>query len=209
MVSSAPAGDIAAYKAKLQAWLADEAFWSELDRYVDVFANEVYVSVLNWAVSGATLQKRAKRMNEYFQHMATLVADAPKSVQAARAFLLRTYLPLANALWPHTIGETNVLDVPGMQQFLSAQTYALRQYAEGHPSVVPADLVGFGWAPLGGMSANRQEVAARLANALHLSTAGDPKDACGPITDRVWCEAEVPEVPAEFNLAWKTFDSWD
>jgi hypothetical protein len=207
--SNAREDDVATYKEKLKAWLADEAFWSELDRYVDVFANEVYVSALNWGVSGMTLQKRAKRMNDYFQHMATLVADAPKSVQAARAFLQRAYLPLANALWPHTIGDTNLLDRGQMLQFLSAQTYALREYAEGHPRVVPPDLVGFGWAPVGGTQVDWKAMAARLANALHLSTAAEPKDACGPISDRLWCESVETVPPAQFNLAWRAFDSWE
>jgi hypothetical protein len=210
--STSGAAEVAAYKAKLQAWLADEAFWGELDGYVDVFANEVYVSSLSWGVSGIPFAKRAKRMNEYLQHVASLVGAAPKSVQAARSVLRRTYMPLANAAWPHpAIGDTHLLDVDQMRHYVSTQVYALRQYAEAYPQVVPAGLIGFAWAPFalgpGYDDVKRNEIAARLANALHLSTAGTPKDACGPATERIWCEGEVDD--ASFNPAWRAFDSWD
>ena len=151
-------------------------------------------------------------MNEYFQHMATLAGSAPKSVQASRSFLRRAYLPLANAAWPHTlIGDTNLLTADLMSHFVSTQTFALRQFAEGHPRTVPPGLVGFAWAPIasfpGYSEAKRDQIAARLANAVHLSAAGSPKDACGPATERVWCEGEVEG--AWFNPVWRSFDSWD
>ncbi|HXV34246.1 MAG TPA: hypothetical protein VD769_09570 [Gaiellaceae bacterium] len=210
--STAGPSEVAAYKADLQAWLADEAFWTELDGYVDVFANEVYASSLSWGVSGAPFPKRAKRLNDYFQHMATLVEAAPKSVQAARSFLRRTYLPLANAAWPHTsIGDTNLLTADLMSHFVSTQTYALRAFAEGHPRTVPQGLLGFAWAPIaafpGYSQEGRDQIAARLASAVHQSTAGKPKDACGPPTERVWCEGEVEG--AWFNPEWRSFDGWD
>lgn len=53
MPSDSSTADVAAYRESLQAWLMDEPFWSELDRYVEFFANEVYVSARNWGVSGA------------------------------------------------------------------------------------------------------------------------------------------------------------
>jgi hypothetical protein len=209
--TSEPAA-VAAYKEALKAWLADEAFWTELDRYVDVFANEVYVSSRNWGVSGAPLAKRAKRMNDYFQHMALLADDAPKELQAAAAFLRRTYLPLANAIWPSTVGDTQ-FSADLMKHYVSSQVYALRQFAEGHPGLVPQHLVGFAWAPLQGgapfySTKGRDEIAARLVSAIHDSigeASSAVKDACG-VPERIWCEGEVPG--AEFNGEWRIFDSW-
>ena len=145
--STSDAAQVAAYKASVQAWLTDEPFWSELDRYVDVFANEVYVSSLSWGVSG-TRSRRARRMNDYFQHMATLAEAAPQTVQAAPDFLRRTYMPLANASWPHPlIGDTHLLSAGLMQHYVSSQVYALRQFAEAHPRT-PQGLIGFAWAPV-------------------------------------------------------------
>jgi len=202
---------VAAYKAQLKEWLADEAFWTELDRYVHVFARDVYVSALSWGVDGAPLAKRAKRMNDYFQHMAVLADDAPKELQAARTFLQRAYLPLANAAWPHSgIGDTHLLSADLMGHFVSTQVYALRQFAEAYPRLVPQNLIGFGWAPIasfpGYTTAGRDQIAARLASAIRDSLAGAPKDACG-VPERIWCEGEVPG--AEFDTVWRIFDSWE
>jgi hypothetical protein len=213
--STTDAAEVAAYKTRLRTWLTDEAFWSELDRYVDVFAHEVYVSALSWGVSGAPLGERAKRLNEYFQHMAVLADDAPKSVQAARNFLHRTYLPLANAAWPHFgIGDTHLLSPDLMSQFVSAQVYALRRFAEAYPGIVPQHLIGFGWAPImqfpGYTPEGRDQIAARLASAIRVSTGELPssfKDACGPRGERTLCEGDVPG--AEFATAWSIFDSWE
>jgi hypothetical protein len=201
---------VMAYKAQLKAWLADEDFWAELDRYVDVFAHEVYISALSWGVSGITLAKRAKRMNDYFQHMAVLADDAPPEVQAARTFLRRTYLPLANAAWPHSgIGDTHLLSADLMSHFVSTQVYALRQFAEAYPRLVPQNLIGFGWAPIMTFPyspAGRDQIAARLARAIRDSLGASPKDACG-VPERIWCEGEVPG--AELDSEWRIFDSWE
>ena len=213
--STTDATEVAAYKTNLRAWLTDEAFWSELDRYVDVFAHEVYVSALSWGVGGTELPRRAKRLNEYFQHMAVLADDAPKSFQAARDFLHRTYLPLANAAWPHSgIGDTHLLDDKLMQQFASAQVYALRRFAEAYPRIVPQGLIGFGWAPIfqfpGYSPEGRDRIAARLARAIRDSIGEPPstfKDACGPFGERVLCDGDVPG--AEFDTVWSIFDDWD
>ena len=213
--STTDAAEVAAYKTSLRAWLTDEAFWSELDRYVDVFAHEVYVSALSWGVGGSELPLRAKRLNEYFQHMAVLADDAPKSFQAARDFLHRTYMPLANAAWPHPlIGDTHLLDDKLMQQFVSAQVYALRRFAEAYPRIVPQRLIGFGWAPIiqfqGYSPEGRDRIAARLARAIRDSIGEPPstfKDACGPFGARVLCDGDVPG--AEFETTWRIFETWD
>ncbi|HSK15471.1 MAG TPA: hypothetical protein VK915_04825 [Gaiellaceae bacterium] len=207
--------EVAAYKASLQAWLADEPFWAELDGYVDVFAHEVYVSSLSWGVDGAPLGKRVRRLNDYFQHMPILADAGRKRIEAARSFLRRTYLPLANAAWPHIgIGDTHLLDADLMRHFVSTQVYALRHYADANPRTVPPGLIGFAWAPIaafpGYSEAGRDQIAARLANAVRESTdelPSSPKDACGPPGDRAWCDGEVEG--AWFNLAWRTLDDWD
>jgi hypothetical protein len=213
--STSEPAEVAAYKASLRAWLEDEPFWAELDGYVDVFANEVYPSSLSWGVSGAPLGQRAKRLNDYFQHMTILAEAGPKSLQAARSFLRRAYMPLANAAWPHPgIGDTHLLSAELMQQYVSTQVYALRHYADAHPKTVPQGLIGFAWAPItnpdDGSEEGRDQIAARLAGAIRASTdelPTTPKDACGPPGDRLWCEGELEG--AWFNTAWRIFADWE
>jgi hypothetical protein len=203
--------EVAAYKARLKSWLMDEPFWSELDGYVDVFANEVYASSLAWGEDGASLVNRVRRLNDYFHHMTVLAEDAPKELDAVRDFLRRTYLPLANAAWPNpTIGNTDI-SADLMSRFVSTQAYALLHYPDSNPDTAFRAGIGFAWAPaamLDGYSPEgRDMIAARLAEALQAGTAGEPKDACGPEGARIWCNGVVEG--AELNKAWASLRDWE
>jgi hypothetical protein len=206
--------DVTAYKASVQAWLTDEPFWSDLDTYVDFFAHEVYASSLTWGVAGAPRATRAEYLNDYFHHLTILAEEGPETVEAARTFLRRTYLPLANALWPSPTGDTNLLSAETMSQFISTQVYAIRHYANAHPQTAPQGRIGFGWAPLIGLpgysEAGRNMIRKRLASAIHESYeegGHSQMGACGPPGEHVWCQGEVDE--AELNDAWKIFAFWD
>lgn len=207
--------DPSGYKAGLQAWLEDEPFWTGLDAYVDVFAQEVYASVLNWGVAGAPLARRAEYLNDYFHHVTELAEAGPEAVEAARTFLRRTYLPLANAAWPHpAIGDTHLVSAETMAGFVSTQVYAIRHYANAHPRTAPQGRIGFGWAPNpagpGYTDENRELIGERLASAIHeaYERGGNSQTgACGPPGEHVWCEGEVEG--ASLNDAWKIFASWD
>jgi hypothetical protein len=206
--------DATAYKASLQAWLTDGPFWSDLNTYVDFFAQEVYASSLNWGVAGAPRATRAEHLNDYFHHVTILAEEGPENVEAARQFFRRTYVPLANALWPHQVGDTNLLSAETMSQFLSTQVYAMRHYANAHPQTAPQGRIGFGWAPIAeaaGYSADgRNMIGARLASAIHESSeegTNSQMGACGLPGEHVWCAGEVER--ASLNDAWKAFASWD
>jgi len=207
--------DVTSYKADLQAWLEDEAFWRELDIYVDFFAHEVYVSSLNWGVRGAPRARRAEYLNDYFHHVTIIADDGPPSVEAARSFLRRTYVPLANAAWPHPgIGNTDLLSAETMSHFVSTQVYAMRHYSNSHPRTGPRGRIGFGWAPIsefpGYSTAGRDMISARLASAIHEASeqgTNSQMGACGPPGEHVWCGGEVDG--AWLNDAWKIFASWN
>lgn len=204
--------EVAAHKASLKSWLMDEPFWSELDGYVDVFANEVYASSLSWGQDGASLANRVRRLNDYFHHMTVLAEDAPKDLDAARSFLRRTYLPLANGFWPNpTFGDTHLLSGDLMRRFVSTQAYALLHYPDSNPDTAFRAGIGFAWAPasqLNGYSPEgRDMIVTRLAQAMQAGTAGEPKDACGPVGARIWCNGVVEG--AELNKAWATLRDWE
>jgi hypothetical protein len=207
--------DVAAYKASLQEWLTDEPFWGDLDAYVDFFAHEVYASALNWGVAGVPRARRAEYLNDYFHHMTILVEEGPDTVAAARSFLRRTYVPLANAAWPSAgIGNTDLISAENMSHFLSTQVYAIRHYANAHPRGAPAGRIGFGWAPIAGdphySPEGRNMILTRLASAIHEAYdkgANSQMGACGPPGEHVWCAGEAEG--AYLNDAWKMFAVWD
>jgi hypothetical protein len=204
-----------AYKARLEAWLTDESFWSDLDTYVDFFAEEVYASPLTWGVAGAPLATRAEHLNDYFFHMTILAEEGPASVEAARKFLRRTYVPLTNAAWPHAgIGQTNLISAETMSHFVSMEIYAIRNYVTAHPETTPQDRIGFAWAPVaadpGYSKRGRNMILTRLASAIRAAyeeEANSQLDACGPTGQNVWCTRDVDG--AFLNDAWKTFTLWE
>jgi hypothetical protein len=212
--SSIKINDATVYKASLQAWLVDGPFWSELDTYVDFFAHEVYASSLTWGVAGAPRATRAEYLNDYFHHVTILAEEGPEAVEAARKFLRRTYLPLANAIWPSVTGDTLLLSAETMSQFISTQVYAIRHYANAHPQTAPQGRIGFGWAPLVGVAGysveGRNLIRSRLASAIHeaYEQGGNSQmGACGPPGEHVWCAGEVEK--AFLNDVWKIFSAWD
>jgi hypothetical protein len=207
--------DVTAYKASLQDWLTDGPFWSAMDTYVDFFAHEVYANPINWGVADAPLARRVEYLNDYFFHMAKLAEAGPETVDAARSFLRRAYVPLTNAAWPHAgIGNTDRISAETMQHFISTQVYAVRHYANAHPLTAPQGRIGFGWAPnpngRGYSQQARDLILIRLASAIHQSSeegTNSQMGACGTPGEHIWCEGEVEG--AWLNDAWKVFTSWD
>jgi hypothetical protein len=204
------AQDLASYKADLQEFLEDEAFWRELDTYVDFFAQESYIDVRNWGVEGEPLARRADSINDYFNHVTELAEVGPESVAAARSFLRRTYLPLGNAAWPSAvIGNTNLIDAGTMAHFISTQVYAIRHYANSHPQTAPQGRLGFAWAPTT-TDADRDLILQRLARAIKEASdegTNSQMGACGRPGEQYWCAGEVDD--AAFNDAWQMFAFWD
>lgn len=204
--------DLEAYKASLEEWLQDGEFWGSLDDYVDFFAEEVYPSPQTWGVAGAPLEERAEHLQDFFYHVTTLAEAGPETVKPAREFLHRTYVPLANAAWPHAaIGETHLVSAETMASFVATQVFAMRDYATRERDAVPAT-VGFAWAPNplepSYSDAGRDTVVNRLATAIQSALApdGEPSAACGA-EGQDWCAGDVEG--ASFDETWKSFSSWD
>jgi hypothetical protein len=203
-------GDLSVYQARLQDWYEDSAFWTDMAAYASDWSQELYGDVHNYAVAGSSLAARRAYLSDYLQHELALAHVSPGSASAARAFLDSTYSPLANAAWQYDtgFGWTNV-DAATMQDYVSAQTYALAS-SGAH--------FGFAWAikNMSGMTATELydrsgTVLDRLAAAIRdASQPVDPADpgvgACGPFGQNVWCSASV--AGSSFNDGWKSFATW-
>jgi hypothetical protein len=207
--------DLGAYKASLQGWLTDEPFWSDLDTYVDFFAHEAFLSPFTWGEAGASPAARAEALNDYIFHVTNLADAGPDTVETARKFLQRTYVPLMNAAWPHEgLGRTNLVSAETMSHFVSAEVEAVRQYGVAHAQTAPQGGFGFAWAPNPAEPSyteqGRDTVVTRLAHAIHdayENGVGTDGSACGPPDENMWCTGDVEG--ASLNDAWKMFSSWD
>ena len=205
--------DLSVYKANLQNWLQDTAFWSDMAAYVSDWSQESYGDVRNYAVPGAPLAARRDALRAYLGHGVALAAAGGEPVAVARTFLQAAYSPLANAAWEwgDSFGWTSV-PVAEMKDFVSAQAHALRHVSTG------TGRAGFAWAPrnaaaipAGDFAAQSAEVLDRLAAAIRDSgedvDVADPGvGACAPAGTNVWCVAE--RGGAAFNAGWGGFSAW-
>ena len=199
--------DLSVYKANLQSWLLDSAFWADMAAYVADWSQEVYGDYRSFGVPGSTLADRRAHVGDYVHHPLALASAAPPEAAAARAFLQASYAPLANAAWQWESGfGWTAVAGDQMRGFVSAQVAALRG-ANG-----AADRFGFAWAPknLSGASDFTAETAAilgRLAAAIR-DSGDDGEDpgaaACG--ADGALCGGEL--AGSQFTEAWKTFATW-
>ena len=193
--------DLSVYQARLQDWYEDTAFWNDLSRFASDWSQEVYGDVRHYAVAGAPRDARRDLLNQYLQHQTALAGVAPASADAARSFLAAFYSPLANAAWRYdaAFGWTDV-PVELMQDYVSAETYAMRAAATGR--------FGFAWspknltlAPTAEFNAHSDALLVRLAAAI--ADSGDsPEAACGA----TWCAGNLDGAAAA--PAWSTFGAW-
>lgn len=192
-------GDLSVYQSRLQEWYEDSAFWTDVARATSDWSQEVYGDVRAYAAPGETRDARRDALNEYLQHPTALAAAAPAAGAAARSLVASTSAPLANAAWRYdaAFGWTDVpLDL--MQDYVSAQTYALRTAAAGR--------FGFAWSPrnLTGATdfeAQTDALLVRLAAAIADSDES-PAEACGTS----WCTREL--AGASLTPAWRSFATW-
>jgi hypothetical protein len=207
---------VATYKARMQEWLQDSAFWVDMNAYVSDWSQEVYADVRSYAVPGTELASRLGPLTDFLEHNDLLAAAGGAVSGTANAFFERAASPLANAAWQWdaSFGWT-LVDGPLMEQFVSAQVYALRR--QGIASGQPEDRWGFAWAPRNPGSVPKYQFASaagavldRLAAAIRDSAGDSPDDpgglACGPPGMNVWCGGDLDG--ASLTASWADFRAW-
>jgi hypothetical protein len=207
---------VATYKARMQEWLQDSAFWVDMNAYVSDWSQEVYGDVRAYAAPGSASTARRDALSDFLEHSDLLAAAGGAFSGAANAFFAQAGSPLANAAWQwaSSYGWT-LVDGALMQQFVSAQVYALRSHdaAAGRPE----DRWGFAWAPrnpgdvpTGEFASAAGAVLDRLAAAIRDSGSDYPADpgalACGPVGRNVWCGGDLDG--AALTPKWATFRAW-
>jgi hypothetical protein len=206
----------ATYKARMQEWLQDSAFWVDMNTYVRDWSQEVYGDVRSYAVPGTTIAQRVGPLEDFLEHSDHLAAAGGPVSGTANAFFARAASPLGSAAWQwsSSFGWT-VVDGTLMQQFVSAQVYAMRQEAAALGQ--PEDRWGFAWAPRnpgptpkGQFAAAAASVLDRLAAAIRDSAQDTPSDpgvlACGPPGQNLWCGGDLDG--ATLTPTWAGFRTW-
>jgi hypothetical protein len=208
--------DVPEYKTELQSWLEDAPFWKDMEKYVDVWADEVYVDAESCCVTSSELAIRAARLNDYLQHRLALAEAGPASVDAAQRFLTHAYLPLGNAAWQWDFGfGYTQIELEQMERLISDQVFAMRRFSATRTSREAQSRIGFAWAPRDPSGAltlpflkETEQLLARLSAAIRDSArTGTADDACGQGPVRRWCKCDLPG--AQFETVWASFSRWD
>jgi len=212
------------YKEELKDWLADGAFWAEADQYVRWLAVEAYPDTRHHGVPGSSREERSRHVGDYIFHVLDLAEAGPESVEPAREFFARAYLPLASAGWSYSRGFGNTL-VSGeqMAHFVSEELYAIRHQAGSSPHGAPAGRLGLSWDPQrlnpdgtpimdqATFAAGNTLLRARIAEAIRFAYrqgGASPVGACHvPSTEASWCDMQ--REGAEFVDYWSGFGSWE
>jgi len=191
-----------AFKARLESWLQDSAFWTDMSSYVSSFYQEVYGDVRSYAVAGVNPATRIQYLNQYLGYLQQLAVAGPPSAATAQAYLATAFGPLANAAWAWNsdYGYTNVgSDV--MTDYVSAETYAMR--ATGNANI------GFAWDALNpnglapaDFSTQTTGILTRIAGAIHETDGGSPSQAC----EATGCSAVLTGATAASG--WSAFSTW-
>lgn len=198
------------YKANLESWLQDSAFWSVMSADVSDFLQETYGDIRAYAVAGADVPTRLSYLDPYLEHMLQLASVSPATAATALSFLTATYAPLANAAWAYNsgFGYTNV-PYSQMEDYIAAQTDAMGTYDASIGR--STDRIGFAWdpsrsstPPAGDFSPQTAEIIAQLVASIAASD--DPDDPGAGACTPPWCSAVVEG--AAFATAWTTFTTW-
>ncbi len=205
--------EVGTYKARLQEWLQDTAFWTDMNAYVSDWSQEVYGDVRGYAAPGADAATRRDALVDYLRHSDLLASAGATASGTANAFFASTSSPVANAAWQWSsaFGWTDV-SVELMQQYVSAQVYALRNHSVRTGQQV--DHWGFAWAP---RNATQQAfdvfqedtgvVLERMAAAIRDSQTVVPDDpGVNACADGRYCVGDLEG--ASVVTRWRAFRTW-
>ncbi len=205
-----PTTSLDTYKARVESWLQDPGFWSDMSAYVGDFMQETYGDIREYGVAGADVATRLGHLEQYLEQLPELAAVAPSEAAVAQSYLASSYGPLANAAWAwgSAFGYTAV-PYDQMEDYVSAQVDAMRSYDASLG--LSADRIGFAWSPSNSLGLSTSDFNAEEADLRRTACPGDPglgrpgRPGAGACQSP-WCTADVSG--AAFTNAWSAFSSW-
>ena len=85
--------EVGTYKARMQEWLQDAAFWGDVNQYVSDWSQEVYGDVRGYAAPGADAATRRDALVDYLRHSDLLAASPAAAPPAPRTRSSRARRP--------------------------------------------------------------------------------------------------------------------
>lgn len=131
-----------ALEQTLRGWFADEPFWRELRKAVDVYSVEAYASIRDTCEPGLPAKRQIAGLRAYADHRVRVAERLTLPDEGAVRAVLGRSVPLVNAAWswPDAYGYTAVAAGP-MERFVGLQVAASGRVLDGQLTI------GFAWAP--------------------------------------------------------------
>jgi hypothetical protein len=197
------------YKANVENWLQQDAFWNAMDSHVRWFSQEVYADPHFDCVIGSNVQSDADHLNAYLEHIPRLAANGGSGTQTAAAYLAKAYTPLVNESFNSDTGfGDNMIDLGDFERFTRLQVYGTHYWAANHN--YPGRRIGFAWAPRNTTPDQDSALETIIANSVIRSYPsggfyGLGKYACSTDGNLDGCGCTVS---GSYNGGWVTFGTW-
>src|SRR5258705_4192892 len=87
----------AVFKANVENWLRQTAFWVDMNRFVRWFSYEVYGDPHTDCVVDSNVEADADHLNAYLEHLPRIAEAGGSPSPNAASYLQRAYVPLVHA----------------------------------------------------------------------------------------------------------------
>lgn len=201
--------NLGVYKPHVKSWLQQDAWWSDMNRYVRWFGYEVYADPHLDCVPGSNVPADAANLNAYLEHVPRLAVAGGAATATAARYLAHHYLPLMNAAWNSDVGfGDNRVELGDFVKFARLQVFATHVWAANHG--YPGRRLGFAWAPKDATPAQEAQLTAAITGAVSRSYPMNEffnlgRYACSTSGNLDGCGCTIA---GAYNTQWNTFAGW-
>ena len=201
--------NVSTYKANVEGWLQQDAFWNAMNSYVRWFSYEVYADPHDNCVTGSNVQDDADHLNAYLEHIPRVAMAGGSRTATAAAYLAKAYVPLVNEAWNSDNGfGDNMVSLTNFEKFSRLQVYATHFWAAQNG--YPGRRIGFAWAPKDATPDQEVALANVIAGSVGRSYPANEffnlgKLACSIAGSLNGCGCTVS---GAYNDGWNTFATW-
>ncbi len=199
---------VSVLKGYIEGWLQQDGFWTDMNKYVQWFAYEVYADPHQDCVIGSNVSDDSEHVSDYLEHLPRIAHQGGSAIAAS--YLQHHYVPLLNAAFGGNVGfGDNQIELGNFVKFSRLQIYATHVNAahDGYPG----RRIGFAWAPKNTTADQETYLAGQIASSVGRAYKANKfynygKYACNASGSLDGCGCQVES--SSYNNVWDAFDNW-
>ena len=201
--------NVGTMKGNIENWLQQDGWWSDMAKYVQWYAYEVYADPHLNCVVGSNVSDDSEHISDYLEHVPRLAQQGGAKTAVAAGYLQHHYVPLLNSAFGGDVGfGDNTINFGDFVKFSRLQIYATHVNA-AHVGY-PGRRIGFAWAPKNTTSEQETYLSQQIANAVGRAYPANKfynygKYACNASGALDGCGCTVA---GSYNNSWDAFDNW-